>query len=70
MPQNLSAQFVCPNPKGLDSNEKRLRWASVVRGIMEDAKACWIVAKKVNSGTYYKEEFGKHIEYTILTTKG
>ena len=32
MPQNLSAQFVCPNPKVLDFNEKRLHWASVVHG--------------------------------------
>ena len=32
MPQNLSAQFVCPSPKVLDFNEKRLHWASVVRG--------------------------------------
>ena len=24
MPQNLSAQFVCPSPKVLDFNEKRL----------------------------------------------
>ena len=31
MPQNLSAQFVCPSPKALDFNEKRLHWASVVR---------------------------------------
>ena len=31
MPQNLSAQFVCPSPKDLDFNEKRLHWASVVR---------------------------------------
>ena len=31
MPQNLSAQFVCPGPKVLDFNEKRLHWASVVR---------------------------------------
>ena len=30
MPQNLSAQFVCPKPKVLDFNEKRLHWASVV----------------------------------------
>ena len=30
MPQNLSAQFVCPSPKVLDFNEKRLQWASVV----------------------------------------
>jgi hypothetical protein len=26
MPQNLSAQFVCPSPKVLDFNEKRLHW--------------------------------------------
>ena len=31
-PQNLSAQFVCPRPKFLDFNEKRLHWASVIRG--------------------------------------
>ena len=31
MPQNLSAQFVCPSPKVWDFNEKRLHWASVVR---------------------------------------
>ena len=30
MPQNLSAQFVCPSPKVLDFNEKRLHWVSVV----------------------------------------
>jgi hypothetical protein len=34
MPQNLSAKFVCPSPKVLDFNEKRLHWASVVRGDM------------------------------------
>jgi len=32
MTQNFSAQFVCPSPKVLDFNEKRLHWASVVRG--------------------------------------
>ena len=31
MPQNSSAQFVCPSPKCLDFNAKRLHWASVVR---------------------------------------
>ena len=30
MPQNLSAQFVCPSPNVLDFNEKNLHWASVV----------------------------------------
>ena len=32
IPQNLSAQFVCPSPKVLDFNEKRLHWGSIVRG--------------------------------------
>ena len=31
MPQTLSAQFVCPNPKVQNFNEERLHWASVVR---------------------------------------
>ena len=30
MPQNLSAQFVCPSPKVLDINEKRLYLVFVV----------------------------------------
>ena len=29
--ENISAQFVCPSPKFLDLNKKRLHWASVVR---------------------------------------
>ena len=33
MPQNLFAHFVCPGPKVLDFNEKRLHWASVVRDV-------------------------------------
>ena len=32
MPQNLSAQNVCPSPKVTDFDEKRLHWASVVHG--------------------------------------
>jgi hypothetical protein len=32
MAHNLSAQFVCPSPKVLDFNEKRLHWVFVVRG--------------------------------------
>ena len=31
MPQNFFAQFVCPSPKVLDLDEKRLHWASIVR---------------------------------------
>ena len=30
MPQNLSAQIICPSPKVWDFDEKRLYWASVV----------------------------------------
>ena len=33
MPQNLSAQLVCPSPKVWDFDEKRLHWASVVRAL-------------------------------------
>ena len=36
MPQNLSAQIVCPSPKVWDFDEKRLHWASVVRGKKND----------------------------------
>ena len=35
MPQYLSASFVCPCPKVLDFNEKRLYLASVVRVLSE-----------------------------------
>ena len=38
MPKNLSAQFVCPNPKVLDFNGKRLHWASVVRDLPDTFK--------------------------------
>ena len=40
MPQNLFAQFVCPCPKVLDFNKKRLHWASVIReyDIVEHSK--------------------------------
>ena len=31
MPQNLSAQIVCPSPKVWYFDEKRAHWASVVR---------------------------------------
>jgi hypothetical protein len=41
MPQNLSAQFVCPSPKVLNFNEKRLHWASVVRDFADPLKT-WV----------------------------
>ena len=45
IPENLSAQFVCPSPKVLDFNEKRLHLASVVRAPMHafiDQKASFL----------------------------
>ena len=38
MPQNLSAQFVCPSQKSWDFNEKRVLWASAVRAYREEYK--------------------------------
>ena len=35
MLQKLSSQIVCPSPKFLDFNEKKLHWAFVVHGYME-----------------------------------
>ena len=35
MPQNLSAQLVCPSPKVLDFNKKRLHWVSIVHGLRQ-----------------------------------
>ena len=40
MPQNLSAQIVCPSPKVSDFDEKRLPWASVVRGAVQYFSPC------------------------------
>ena len=34
MPQNLSAQIVCPSKQVWDFDEKRLRCASVVRAVV------------------------------------
>ena len=41
MPQNLSAQFVCPSQKVLDFNEKRLHWASVVCALYHYSNFGW-----------------------------
>ena len=38
MPQNLLAQFACQSPKVWNTIEKRLHWASVVRGIVHTGK--------------------------------
>ena len=36
MPQNSSAQFVCPSPKVLDFNAKRLHWTPLVRVVFQE----------------------------------
>ena len=36
MPQNLSAQIVCPSPKVWGLDEKRLHWTSAVRGMFQN----------------------------------
>ena len=41
MPQNLSAQIVCPSPKILDFNKEMLHWASVIRASNENFKICF-----------------------------
>ena len=46
MPQNLAAQFVCPNPKVLDFNEKRLHWAYVVRVRNHSCPSAKLIDKK------------------------
>ena len=43
MPQILPAQFVCPSPKVLDFNEKRLHLAFVVRALIQNRESLtWI----------------------------
>ena len=46
IPQNLSAQIVCPSPKFWDFDEKRLHWTSVVR-------ASTIVSRHLESHFYF-----------------
>ena len=41
-PQSLSVQFVCPSPKVLDFNEKRLHWASAVRAYIHSRKITYL----------------------------
>ena len=58
IPQNLSAQFVCPNPKVWDFDEKRLHWASVVR---ESS-----ISSVVNCQTLCYEKKGKICPYVVV----
>ena len=46
MPQNLSVQFICPSPKVLDFNEKRLYWASVFRVRNHSCPSAKLIDKK------------------------
>ena len=50
MPQNLFAQFVCPSPKVLDFNGKRLHWASVVRA------QCYAAMKETREKCNFSKE--------------
>ena len=38
--ENLSAQFVCPSPKVLDFNEKKLHWVYVVQMLYRPGQQC------------------------------
>ena len=54
MPQNVSAQFVCPSPKVLHFNEKRLHWASIESGVQIRSYIIW------KSTSTQKETVNKH----------
>jgi hypothetical protein len=57
MPQNLSAQIVCPFPKNWDFDEKRLYWASVVRDEpYETVVVCKVIRRAVRY-LYFPREY-------------
>jgi hypothetical protein len=63
MPQNLSAKFVCPSPKVLNFNEKRLHWASVVRALNHnDMKEYTIESQIINTVIEIRETYDKKIK--------
>jgi hypothetical protein len=66
MPKNLSAQLVSASPKVLDFNEKRLNWASVVRGI-NDKLTLTLIPKQVCANLFAFQPFCKVIypKYSI-----
>ena len=47
MPQNLSAQIVCPSPKIWYFDEKRLHWVSVVCGRKKGGNKILDVSHKI-----------------------
>ena len=63
MPKNLSARHIFTSPKVLDFNEKKLHWASVVRGLRQESLvtlSChgilvsWVFDKrKIHTSIYY-----------------
>ena len=55
MPQNLSGQIVCPNPKILDFDEKRRHFLSVVRVCKVLLLMCVNHQKEIHLG----DNFGK-----------
>ena len=65
MPQNLSAQFVCPSPKVLEFNEKVLHWASVARGVKLPIFA-WDIYVKSCDMYQTKHALPKQIGYFTL----
>ena len=55
MPQNLSAQIVCPSPKVCNFDEKRLHWASVVRAVHHCIGSIVSIGLiQIDSSMYYK----------------
>ena len=52
MPKNLSTQIVCPSLTVWDFDEKRLNWASVVRGANN-------VCQEQNINQYFVDNLGK-----------
>ena len=56
MPQNSSAQIVCPSPKVWDFDEKRLHWASVVRGWWKNLLTFWLMSVYDVSSIYSGNE--------------
>ena len=67
VPQNLSAQIVCPSPKVMNFNEKRLHWVSVVGGQAQKAKATYTkLCCKRNYVLLYLTLFRNEKHKTIL----
>ena len=66
MPQNLSAQSVCPSRKVLDFNEKRLHWASVVRKF-DKAQHILLVYKDKKNSMHFKKLYA--LQYILFVIR-